>query len=341
MNKFKNSIDKIQMNENDKKRVLNNILNHKKKKNTFNVFIYRFATFLLIFGVAFGSGYALNKIFKLDDKIVEFLGLDEKTKEQIELNGEDINIVKHYDNYDINFRQVIIGYNTIDFIFDMENIKNDASLKYFIVTKGDIDESKIITSKVEFADDIILDPSIELSDADLTEIFYEDNSNNGSGGALIEEFDNKLSYLTYYSQRSKITSGEYNLRIYDNNLEYHDIKFNITNTNIKTIDFNDKVILYNKDNIKVINDKMIITNSDIYIEATSDQLEQINNLEYDILNFSEIKIKTKDDNIIDVAGSSDIEDNKIKMYMSYYNDFIDINNIKSLIINDIEIKISD
>lgn len=327
MNNFKNSIDKIEMNDNDKRRVLNNILSHKKKSFTFTTFAYRFAVFLLVFTLAFGSVYALVKVFKLDDKVVEFFDLDDKTREQIEVNGRDIDIVNHYDNYDINFKQVIIGKNKINFIFDMENIKNNASLNTIILVKGNIDESKISIDTYE--------------NGELFDVTYTDSNGGSYGFGMIDDNDNKLSYVADYYTYDGITTGTYTIRFYDNNQEYHDVKFDINNTDIRTINYDKKDILYNKNNIIVTNDKMIITNSDIYVEATCNNLEALNNLEYDIMNFSESSLKMKDGSIVKLAGSAIIENDKVILSFEYENSFINIDNVESIVINNIEIKISD
>ena len=86
---------------------------------------------------------------------------------------------------------------------------------------------------------------------------------------------------------------------------------------------------------------MIITNSDIYIEATSNDIEKINNLEYDIINFTEHSIIMKDGSSIDIGGNIRIKDNKICIYFEYKNNFINLDDIDSIVIDSNKIKISD
>ena len=113
MSKFKKAIDKISLDENDKRKMLNRILESKNDQQVINFrkLALSICTILLTFTITIGSSYALIKYFKLDEKIRELYYISDETAKQIE--GNDINSIKEFDDMKIKIIQTITSENTL------------------------------------------------------------------------------------------------------------------------------------------------------------------------------------------------------------------------------------
>lgn len=328
MSKFKNSIDKISLDENDKRRILNNILNHKEEKRSFsfNRFALAACTFIIAFSLTIGTGYAFVKYFNLDTKFKEMFNIDDEVAEKID--GNEINVKKEFENMTINILQSIVTENTIYIRLDIEGKKELQYLQAGLLSYGNkFDESIINITKYD-------DGSIEFNTNEKAP--YESH-----GMSLIDdgEYNNTLknSYLLSFDYPNLNNLGDMTLRLYfDENL-YHDISFKIDKNNIhqKKIKINKNI--QSKNNLIMKTNFISISTYSIIINYNVNDFSILSNFEEYGEQFTNITLNYKDgtsEQLYIIINYVENDDGTYTSAFGYYNSsFISIENVESVTIN--------
>lgn len=325
MNKFKKTIDKIELDETEKRKILNNILNHKKKSFSFNTFVLKFATFVLASTLVIGSSYALVKYFKLDNKIKDLFDLNDKVANDIE--GSDINISKKYEDLTINILQTITSENNLYIRLDLIGKNGKKYISNKLLNENFINEDDI--ERTEYDDGMI-------------EYFFNNQSYESVGMTLLDEKENITSYLLEFSFVKSFNGGIYALRIYTENDKAYDITFNIEKNNSKTIKKEISKTIYNKNNLKLKTNYISINYNNVTLNYNVNDENIFSNLEAYGEQFESCKLKYKDnkiENLVLIINKSQNNDGSYNSIFGYKNNFIDLDNVKSIIINNTEFEL--
>lgn len=324
MNKFKNTIDKIELSSTEKAKMLDNILSHKKKSFNFSTFALRFATFFIAFSIVTYSSYALVKYFKLDDKIKNLFDLNDKVADEIK--GTDLNISKEYDDVTINIIQTINSNNNLYIRLDLIGKKNKKYISNNIFSKEPIKDEDI--NKYEFDDTIEYDYNSDL---------YE-----GIGLTLLDENNNTTSYLLEVSFTKTFETGNYYLKIYTSDDKEYDISFKVDKNETENIEKGTNKVIYNKNNLVLTMKHISINNNNVTVNYDVNNNELFNNLEEYGEQFDSCMVKYKDNSteyLTLIVNDDLVSDNNYNSIFEYKGKFVDLDNVKSIIINNIEFEL--
>lgn len=328
MNNFKNSINKIEMDKNEKAKILNNILekNH-KEKHGLKHFVLSLSTFILAFTLLCGSGYALVKYLKIDQKILNYLNLSETESEKLGISGNEENITKNYDNLSITIKNTVFDNNNIIILFDVKNPNNVEFRKAYLSLGDNFDNENGFGGAYSFN-------PIETND-DITTYIYKQSLNTTveKGNmtlSLLECLDTEcdktkfydITFPINYTIKNKKEFTDKNKTLLFKGIDENNNEANITLNKIYLSPLSARITIKNSDkfnyefNINNATDKI-----DVYILYNDNSKINLNDLSYNIY--------TQDTNLED-STSIDI--------FYEFNNAVDVNNIKSIVINDIEFK---
>jgi hypothetical protein len=327
MNKLKNSIDKININSNEKAKILDNIMNNKEKNKGFKYkkFIMTFCTFILVFSLCIGTGYALTKYFKLDNKVKDFLDLDDETLEQID--GTDLNLEKEFNNKTIKIIQTIVtDYN----IYIRLDITGKEELKYLeasYLSEGNYFDKNIVNI-------IDLDGFIDYSTTEYAKY------NSSSFSLLDDAYNNDTltnSYILNFNYSILPNTENITLRLYFDKDDYNDITFELqkNNTNQKKSIVQKEV--KSKNNLILTSNYVSISTDNVIFNYNVNNKEIFDNLEEYGGQFTNYKVNYNDgssENLYIIISYDQNSDGSYTSIFGYKNNFENLNNIKSITIND-------
>lgn len=329
MNKFKNSIDKIELDKNLKAKMLDNIMNKKEVKKGFNFkkFAISFSAFIFAFTLLCGTGYALVKYFNLDKRFRDLYDIDDDIVDKID--GTDLQIKKEFDDKTIYLNQSIITENKMFITIDIKGKNKEYSLKQGILSLGEtFDESLVDIST--------LDNDTFISTNENT--FY---TNSGFSMISLDDKSDSLtsSYILNFDFNSMPESDKATLRLYFDKDNYNDITFDIIkNTSYKKIN-NQVNNIQSKNGIIMTSKKLIISTSNIEFNYTVNDKNLLNTITEYGEEFTSYKVNfidgTSTDLYLSIVGYEN-DDNSYTTIFGYKNEFINIDNIKSIIINNVE-----
>lgn len=329
MNKFKNSIDKISLDENDKRRMLNNILNHKEEKRSFS--FSRFAlvacTFIIAFSLTIGTGYALVKYFNLDTKFKEMFDIDDEVAKEID--GNEVNVTKEFNDMKINILQTIVTENTVYIRLDIEGKDKLQYIYTGLLSHGNtFDESIVQFNKYD-------DGSIEYTTNEKAP--YESH-----GMALVEdgEYNNTLtnSYLLNFDYPNLDNLGDVTLRLYFDENVYRDISFKIDKNNINQKKLKVEEDIHSKNNLIMKTNFISVSTYSVVINYDVNNFATLSNFEEYGEQFTNITLNYKDgtnEQLYIIINYVENDDGTYTSAFGYYNSsFISIENVESITIND-------
>ena len=330
MNKFKETIDKIELQEGEKRKMLNNILNHKKEKQyKARPFVLKFAIFVIGFILLSGSCYALVKILKFDE---HFKWLYDKNDEELEkagIQGTDVNLIKDFDDITVTIKQTILDDTEVYIMLFIKDKKGTFNLTDFFLSPGKTFNEKIID------DDYMLN-------------YCKYDIKIGCVTKGMASDDEKGLMLTF-SVDEKITDSKDVVLRLTNESKNYDIPFTITENDMKNKIVNVNKVVYNKNDvvatlktIKLTPFKVIFTMdynkniNDISEKVTEEISEDVFNDSADGHNFitfddgTTMELKVWGQDMITVEGE----------FGQSKAEIVDIDTIKSFTINNnvIEVK---
>lgn len=276
--------------------------------NSSKKLILKIIIFLLTFSLLIGSSYALVKHFKLDNKIKDLFNLDDKVVDEID--GNNLNIKKEYDDLTINILQTITVGNNLYIRFDLIGKSNK---KY-------ISENNL-SKDLETDDDLY----------------------DGIGLNLLDEKDNTTSYLMDVSFKKDFEAGTYSINISTSDNKNYVMSLNIDKNDSKTIKKNINEIIYNKNNLILTLNYISINNNNITVNYNVNNDENFNKLEEYGEQFYNCKLEYKNnkfENLVLIVNKNLNADNTYNSIFGYSKNFVDLDNIKSIIINDVKISLS-
>jgi len=109
-NKIYDAIDMIKLNEGDKERMYNNIIEKNKKGGRVSIFrkvAQMAAVAVFVFVVTIGSVYAMAKIFNWDSNLLEFFGINEKDVEKSGIDSTEVNESSTKDDMTVVVKQLV------------------------------------------------------------------------------------------------------------------------------------------------------------------------------------------------------------------------------------------
>ena len=327
MSKFKNSMDKIILNENDKRKMLNNILNHKEKRNfSLRRLALVACTFIIAFSLTIGTGYALIKYFKLDNKIKQLFDVDDEVAEKI--YGTDVNIKKEFDDMNINIIQTIVSENTIYIRLDIEGKNKLNYISGAFLSKGNTFDENIV--------------GITKDEDGFVEYYINDDYTHGASLQLLDDLANNNSLISSYllsfdySDSSNINNGV--LRLYFDEDAYHDISLNIMQNEINTKKLSIEKTIYNKNNLVMKTNSISVSTYSVTINYDVNEPKILDDFEEYGEQFENITINYKNgtsENLYIIISYTENNDGTYTSAFGYYESgFINIENVKSVTIND-------
>lgn len=291
------------------------------KKKKF-IFIFIIAFFLTV-----STGYAFFKQFNLDTKFKELFDIDDEVLKEID--GNEVNIVKDFDDMKINILQTIVTENTIYIRLDIEGKDKLQYLHTGLLSQG---------------------PKFNESIIDITK--YDDGSHEYTtnekapyesyGMTLVEDGknNNKLtnSYVLNFDYSNLNNLGDITLRLYFDENIYHDITFKIDKNIIKQKKLNIKKDIHSKNNFIMTTNFISISTYSVVINYNINNFNILNNfIEYGE-QFTNITLNYKDgtdEQLYIIINYVKNLDNTYTSVFGYYNSsFIKIDNVKSITIND-------
>lgn len=217
MNDFQNKINQIKMNDQDKQRILNNILNYKyeKQKNNkgilINNFISRFVAFIAGIALLSSTAYATIKVLNFDTKISKYFDKDSETIEKLGVTTEEISKIKETDYATFTINQIILD-----------------------------EKEMYISLDIDGKDDAIY----------LTGIETYDTNNYCFGFALLEEDEKHTGYLLESSINNPIKENtKTTIKLKLDNDKKEELTINIPSDNSRVKEINPNAVVYNKDGI--------------------------------------------------------------------------------------------
>lgn len=240
MNKFKEAINKIEINEWDRKRMLNNILNNQKieKKFNYNSFIMKFALFLLIFVLFSGTCYAVVKIFNFDEKFKAWYGITDEELDNYGVSGNDINIIKDFDDATITINQSILDEKEVYLMVEIKGKKEPIYLGDAYLAKVEKTDESIFDNEQNIYDDI---------DYCISKVIFGCTSR---GLSRINEEKNTNGYAISFSVDGKLENSQPVILRLISDEKIYDISFTLNKNDIKTKIIEVNEIVYNENEIE-------------------------------------------------------------------------------------------
>ncbi len=245
MSKFKESIDKIEMSEEEKNKILKDIFYQaeEKKERKFVSFVTRFATFLFAFALVSSSGYALVKIFNVDEKFQSWFNSSDKELEELGVGVNDVSRTKNFDDALVVVNQTILDEKELYIAVEITGKEKEIYLQNAYLSKGTTFDETILETK-EYDDgsrDIML------------------NCENGNiygcdsyGFGLLKEDGLTKGYTLTLSIHGEIVDAQdVTLRLMANNGKNYDISFALGKNDMKEKEIKVEKEIYNKNGLKV------------------------------------------------------------------------------------------
>ena len=356
MNKIHKAIDEIKLNENDKEKIYENIMDkYNEKKNTFSFTkILRYASIVVIVSIfSIGSVYVFSKIFNWDNNFLNFFYF---SKEEAEINNFPVSVINK--EIDIDDAVISIKQGTI--------FNNDTYLLLNVKFKKALSEQELDSWTLYHGIGLVIDNEInygiiEVKDInkDKTEAIMVACINTDKSLKLNQEIEIRVQY-------------DYNVILEDDGSGIGDFKKNksiawkvdiLPITSEYNYVFNDKIYVKENNDIKIYPTNINITPIGVYlninIETDIEDLSDDELVKFDkdvVINFSdgkEIKLNIipADDSFVhgrNIIGEDKDKDGKdIKTvslaweslysnnnYTKYKFNLLDVNNLKSITIGD-------
>lgn len=221
MDKFKEKMEEIEMNQFDKERILNNITEYADKKSkrrsvlTFKKLTVRFAAFIMSIIAVASTVYATIKIFNIDEKLSAFFGKNSDELKEIGISASDVSKTYETEDAIITVNQTVIDEKEIYISLDIDGKKEPIYIE-------------------------------EIKTSDEQNIFGA----YSVGFQLIEEYDNHVSYVLNSSINGVIENDTViTATLYMSNNTSANIKFNVSKNDMKVKEIKTNAIIYNNENI--------------------------------------------------------------------------------------------
>lgn len=327
MNKIKQTIDDIKLNEQDKRKIFNNIVASKKEKTSIFNFklVIRFATIVLAIGIfSYTSVYAAAKIFNWSNKFLNFLGISSEEAEVNNLKNSEIGKSLKIDNMNITVNQASIfgEYIYVYITYNFEKLTEETTLESL---NENFISLSLKANNEEFYGDhnfIELDKTTKQATA-ISYIHIEDKIKNGDPIELV--------FNTDYVEETFEDGSSIGMFTTENIIEW--TAEILPNKEYIINDFNKEIYLKNNDDIKIQPSKLTITPIDIKLELNiytdieypeDKQLKFENTVDINFKDGTKIKLNSIYEDGKMVMGSSNwggTDDNSTKktMILSYSN----------------------
>lgn len=227
MNKLKESINKIELREEDKNRMLKNILNHEEKsKFTMKILVTRFAVFFMAFILLSGSCYALVKIFEFDNMFLSWFDKSSEELSEYGVSGTDVNITKEFDDAIITLKQTVLDEKELYIMVEIEGKEKTINLSdEFYLSSGEKFDESIIEK-------------LKMNDGSETSITNCRKNNiygcYSNGFGLLKEEGNINGYALNISIDGKIKDNQtVTLRLISDEGKNYDISFTLNKNEMK------------------------------------------------------------------------------------------------------------
>jgi hypothetical protein len=151
MSKFKESVNKIQLDEEEKDKMLKKILNHEKETEVpVRSYAFKFATFVFAFILLSGTCYALVKVFNFDEKFKEYFGKTDEELTELGVVANEVNAAKEFDNATIKITQTVMDEKELNIMVDIVGKSEKIYLEEVFLSSGEsFDVSQLTESKNE------------------------------------------------------------------------------------------------------------------------------------------------------------------------------------------------
>ncbi len=230
MNKFKETIDKIELQEGERRKMLNNILNNEKEPNYKpKPFVLKFAIFIVGFILLSGSCYALVKIFKFDEHFKWLFDKNDEELEQAGVQGTDVAVTKEFDDIVVTINQTILDETEVYIMASIQKKTENFDLEDSFLSPGKTFNEKVMDE-------------VYMLDYCHTDINFGCVSKGTAG-------QDESNIMFDFSVDKEIKdSQDVVLRLVSKN-KYYDIPFTIYKNDMKnkTIDVNK--VVYNKNDV--------------------------------------------------------------------------------------------
>lgn len=346
MSKFKESIDKIEMSEEDKNKILKDIFYEaeEKQERKFVKFVTRFATFILAFALVTGSGYALVKLFKVDEKFQSWFDSTEEELEEAGVGVSDVSRTKTFDDAIVVVNQTILDEKELYIAVEITGKENEIYLQNAYLSNGTTFDETILKTE-------------EYNDGSSDIVLTCANGNiygcDSYGFGLLEDEGLTKGYTLTLSIHGEIKdTQDVTLRLVTDNGKNYDISFTLGKNDMKVKEVKAEKEIYNKDGLKVDVTAIRITplhvivdlkyNKDI-LTLTDEEMEAVGNSVYND-NSEDMTYVTFTDGTTNIvrlwySGGSDTMLTPYGPYGTKEEQVYDVESVKSITINNVTFEI--
>ena len=230
MNKFKETIDKIELQEGEKRKMLNNILNHKKEKQyKARPFVLKFAIFVIGFILLSGSCYALVKILKFDEHFKWLYDKNDEELEQAGVQGTDLNLTKDFDDITVTIKQTILDDTEVYIMLFIKDKIGTFNLTDYFLSPGKTFNENIT------------------DDNYMTDYCHSDIKIGCVTKGMAN--DDEKGLMLNFSIDEKITDSQNVVLRLTNESKNYDIPFTITKNDMKNKIIDVNKVVYNKNDV--------------------------------------------------------------------------------------------
>ncbi len=346
MSKFKESIDKIEMSEEEKNKILKDIFYKESEKceKKFVRYVTRFATFLLAFVLLSSSCYALVKYFNFDDKLREWFDKTDEELKEYGIEGTQVNRTKEFEDAIVVINQTIIDEKELYIAIEITGKNEEIYLSEAFLSDGKTFDESIL--KTDIYDD---GSEIRSLVCDNKNIYGCDSY----GFGLLKEESLTKGYTLTLSVHGKIkNTQDVTLRLITDNGKTYDIPFTLTKNDmkVKEVKYND--IIYNENGLTVYVTAIRLTplhvivdmkyNKDI-LKLTDEEMESVGSIVYNNYSkdFTYVTYKDGTTTILNLwySGGSDTMLTPYGIHGTKEDQVNDIENIKSITINNVTFEV--
>ena len=234
MSKLKEAIDKIELDDYEREKILRRILTHKKgeEKGYAKKFFPRFATFLLAFILVSSSCYALVKVFHFDDKFQFLFGKTDEELNQYGVSGNDVGKTKEFEDSKVTIEQTILDEKEVYILLEIEGKKEDIYLEEVYLSSGStFDETILERMKTDT-------PEANCSETQMYGCYSR-------GLTFVKEENRKKGYAISISIDGKLKEKEeVTLRLMSTNGKNYDISFTLNKNDMKRKESKETRVVY-------------------------------------------------------------------------------------------------
>jgi hypothetical protein len=260
MNQFKESIDKIKMSEEEKSKMLRNILNKEEKEKKVGRFVPRLATFLIAFILLSGTCYALVKVLHFDNTLKLWFDKSDEELSEYGVGATEVNTKKEFDDATIVINQTIVDEKEIFISVTITGKNKEINLDSYYLTKGtSFDESALETTTLENGTkDVSANP---------------DNENiigaTSSGFGWLEESGLTNKYTLELDVDNEIGEKEdVTLRLVSSEGKTYDVSFTLSKNDMKEKESTYNKVVYDEDGITITVTSIRLTPLHVIVDMT-------------------------------------------------------------------------